>query len=210
MSWWDGIDRDTREHIPGIIASIVAVFGVVLLAFFFGKAPGPVPENPCNYCLYNSCSSGYVLLGCGQIQNDALDAYFAVLREEGETYKSPLYAHLYGKSMGDCFTQSRAYCRAVHCREECESESDGTMPTIAIGQDTIVLTNTNLDSLVTVRQTDQHSFKDMKIANRIVAMDACYANEIDVQEMYTSCINAPIGDDCTSKYSVAASRRCKD
>ncbi|MDD4930616.1 MAG: hypothetical protein PHG66_00485 [Candidatus Colwellbacteria bacterium] len=170
--------------------SIICFIG--LLGTFF--VPGKVPEvSSCDRCLYNSCSSSYLLLSCGDIQNNNMDNYFNTLRDApDEMDRIILYSRMYGKNMGECFSDSRSYCRQTHCAEEC-------------GVSDTVIANKNT---VTVKDTETFALQNTKVVNYVVSSDSCYVRELDVTLMFTKCILSPFRDDCTGTFSRNASRHC--
>jgi len=172
-----------------LISPIFVLFGLLFL-FWRGS-----PEiSSCDRCLYNSCSSSFLLLSCGEIQNNNIDTYFNSLKNvPDELNKILVYSQMYGKNMGECFSNSRSYCRHSHCSEEC-GESSRIQST---------------ENTVTEKDNETLAWQDTRIINYMVESESCYVQELNVREMWTACILSPFRDDCTGSFSRNASRRCR-
>lgn len=179
-----------RMRIP-LLFPTLALFGLFGVCLFYRHTP---VVSTCDRCMYNSCSSTYLLLSCGEIQNNHIDNYFNYLRTApDEMDRIILYSQMYGKNMGECFSFSRSYCRTTHCPVEC-------------GESELLFATQNT---VTEKDTETLGLQNIRVVNYMVESDSCYVRELDVEGMYTRCILSPFREDCTETFSRNASRHCR-
>jgi len=176
---------------PVFAMGVAVIFGI--FNFYYNL---PLSENSCNRCLYNSCPSSFLLQKCGEIQNNHIDDYFNILKTSpDETDRIFLYSRMYGKNMGECFSESRGYCRSNYCNFECRHMYPRGF-------------NYPSENTVVAKKDIEISSENNGL-NHMINSDSCYVKELDVEGMFTKCILSPFHSDCLENYSRNVSMRCR-
>jgi hypothetical protein len=173
------------------IQDIHLIYILTFCLFILYKWTTPFIDT-CDRCVYNSCSSSFILKSCSGIQNRNIDSYFQKLNYlPNEIDKIWNYSEMYGKNMADCFNDSRQFCRESFCSSECKTEKQ--------------ISNTKeTDNIVTT--IDSETTNNQKYYE--VLVDKCISSNINVKDMYSNCILSPFKYDCITRYMTLASKDC--
>lgn len=165
----------------------------IILIYYFGFLGTKSPVDTCNKCMYDFCSSNYLLISCGNLQPKNENLKFSDINTNNfEKYK--LYSQIYGDNMEMCFRNSRKYCIDNYCSSNCGVNKKN---------------NKEINENIVTTPDVSKILNKSVLSEYITNIDFCFFDNLKVGEMYTKCILLPIRDKCIDKYFDEVIRKCK-